>query len=73
MHDEIAALLSEGEPREFLADYYAATARGSRTRFQRRAGLMQLPAKARSETAVLAYLRKLHPMCEITIISLEFR
>jgi hypothetical protein len=78
----VLSLLSERDtvwppvpPSSFVVDYYAQTLtpKGSRSRFTRRSGLTQLPASAKSETAVLAYLKRLHPGTEITIINLEYK
>ena len=54
-------------------DYFAVTlASGARGRFKRTIGMNQLNL-AQSETAVLFYLRKQHPKCEIIIQRLEFK
>jgi hypothetical protein len=53
-------------------NYYAETPRGSKTRFNRVLALTQIRG-AMSETAVYFYLKSLHPGCNVTIMSLEFR
>lgn len=53
-------------------NYYAVTSSGARGRFTRGIGISQLNL-AQSETAVLYYLKKLHPKCEILIQRLEFK
>lgn len=58
-------------PSHFAVDYYVVTPRGSRTRFNRRVGLTQI-RNARSETAVLYYLKSLHPGADVIIQNLVF-
>lgn len=53
-------------------NYYVETPRGSKTRFSRAVALTQLRG-AMSEMAVYFYLKSLHPGCDVTIMSLEFR
>lgn len=60
------------QPTMFYADYYVITPNGSRTRFTRSSGLQHINM-ARSETAVLFYLRTLHPKCEVIIQGLDFK
>ncbi len=61
------------DPTQFIADYQVTTPRGVSARFTRRGSLMNMRNAPQSETAVLAYLKKLHPQCEIQINRLEFR
>ena len=56
----------------FWVDYYVVTAKGSRTRFQRGAGLSMI-RWGQSETAVLGWLKQQHPRCDVQIMRLEFR
>jgi hypothetical protein len=55
-----------------MVNYYAITPRKSRARFNRTVSLTQLRG-AQSETAVLYYLKSLHPSCDIMIMNIEFR
>jgi hypothetical protein len=55
----------------FVVDYFVISPKGTKGRFQQRTGLTQIQ-NARSETAVLAYLRRRHPGTEIQIQSLNF-
>jgi hypothetical protein len=60
-------------PTRAVVDYYAITPKGSRTRFPNIGiGLNQMQGNPRSETAVLAYLRKKHPGCDIQINDIDF-
>lgn len=59
------------QPQHFTADYYAITPKGSEARFRRTVGLTQIRL-AKSETAVLRYLKQLHKGCDIQIIDLYF-
>ena len=68
----VDVLTEANQPSQFLVDYYVITPKGSRARFQLRTGLYQILG-ARSETAVLAYLRKRHPNTEIQIQSLDWK
>lgn len=65
--------LGAHKPCMFTVDYYAITPRGTWGRFQRTSGLTHLRGNAMSETAIYFYLRKLHPLCDIQIQSLEFK
>jgi hypothetical protein len=62
------------EPNRFRVDYYATTRtpKGSSSRFTTTSTLDNLRGNARSETAVLAYLQRKHPCCDIQINSLDF-
>lgn len=55
----------------FLVDYYVISKSGARARFQRKTSLANI-LNAQSETAVLYYLRKLHPGTEIMIMNVRF-
>ena len=72
------AALSEGytptakDPKQFSVDYYVETKNASRARFTRVSGLNQIPGNGKSETAVLSYLRRLHPGTQIQINDLKF-
>jgi hypothetical protein len=58
----------------FHVEYTHKSAGGSTTRTQLSTSVNQLShPKARSETAVLAYLKRRHPGHEITILSLEYQ
>lgn len=65
------SVLAEMSVPSFLVEYFVVTPKGSRSRFTRRSALTQI-RMARSETAVLSYLKQLHPKTEIEIISLKF-
>jgi len=54
-------------PQNCRVDYYYGNTRSRRT-----LSVVYNLNQARSETAVLAYLRKQHPGLEITIMSLEW-
>ena len=75
---QLHAALSEGyvptakDPHQFSVDYYVETKNGARARFTRVTGLNSIPGNAKSETAVLGYLRRLHPACDISIVDLKF-
>lgn len=56
----------------FHVDYLVVTPKGSRSRFRIQTGLSQIN-NARSETAVLAYLRRRHPGTDVLIYSLDFK
>ena len=78
LSDAIKACLTEGpityippKHSRFSVDYYVTTPKGSNTRFSRTTTLAQIKG-AESETAVLGYLRKLHPGTDIQIQSLTF-
>jgi hypothetical protein len=58
-------------PQNCRVDYYYER-NGARTRTKRTLSVVYNLRQARSETAVLAYLRQHHPGCEITIMSLEW-
>lgn len=59
--------------KRFSVDYIYQTATGGPHRTQLISTNTQLPNLATSETAVLAWLRKRHVGCEITIISLDWQ
>ena len=59
-------------PSSFVVDYYVTTPRGTKSRFNRSVGLVQI-RNAMSEFAVYQYLKQLHPGTEITIMHLAFR
>lgn len=60
-------------PTRFVAQYYYRTKNGGRTRTQLGASTNQLSSSiARTESAVLAYLRKRHPGLEIELVSVEW-
>lgn len=56
----------------FTVEYMVKTPSGRYARFTRRSQLSNMYGNPQSETAVLNYLRKLHPGTDISIISLEF-
>jgi hypothetical protein len=62
------------DPNRFRVDYYAITRtpKGSMSRFTITSTLDNIRGNSRSETAVLAYLQRKHPCCDIQINSLEF-
>jgi len=66
------AKVSPVAPQSFSVDYYAQTPKGSRSRFQRNSTLWHVRGAA-SETAILEYLRTIHPGCEITIQRISFK
>lgn len=56
-----------------VVDYYAITPKGTKSRFSNRGiGLVNMPGNPHSETAVLAYLKKQHPGCDIQINDIQF-
>jgi len=59
--------------KRFSVDYIFQTKTGGPHRTQLVSTNMQLPNLASSETAVLAWLRKRHTGCEITIVSLDWQ
>lgn len=58
-------------PQRFRVSYFVESPKGHSTRFESGGSLEDL-RNARSETAVLAMLKKRHPGTEITIQNLEF-
>lgn len=64
--------MSNTLPQNCRVDYYYEK-NGARTRTQSTLSVTFNLHQARSETAVLAYLRKHHPGYEITIMSLEWK
>lgn len=59
------------KPTNYRVDYYYEH-NGSRGRTQLNGSVMQHLHGATTETAVLSYLRKKHPGCEITMMNLEW-
>lgn len=60
-------------PTYFKAQYFYGTPNGSRTLSQLMSNVSQLSSpSARTESAVLAYLRKRHPGLEIELVSVEW-
>jgi len=58
-------------PQNATVEYYAITPKGSEARFRRTINLVQIRF-AKSETAVLRYLKQSHKGCDIQIIDLYF-
>lgn len=64
--------MSNNQSTQVRVDYYYMR-NGSRTRTQRTLSTVYNLHQARSETAILRYLREQHPGCEIEIMSLEWK
>lgn len=61
-------------PTTAVVDYYAITPKGTKSRFTNRGiALNQMSGNPRSETAILGYLKKQHPACDIQINNISFR
>jgi hypothetical protein len=60
------------DPTMFRVDYFYGKDPNAMGHTQGGGSLSQLRGQPRSETAILAYLKRLHPGCEIQIQSLDF-
>lgn len=64
--------MSTGRPTRFTVEYTYGRPNGSRTRTRLSTSVTQLVQPAKSETAVLAYLKRRHPGLEIIILFIEW-
>lgn len=69
---ETRLMQTAGRPTRFTVEYTYARPNGSRTRTRLSTSVSQLPTPGKSESVVLAYLKRRHPGLDVVILYIEW-